>query len=72
MSVTHDIVLVADGTTFSMQGDLACGNSATLKMDTDELTVGQQKQVIALIKCLGCVGNKFGETPITSLSVTAI
>lgn len=71
MAVTHDIVLVANGITFSMQGDLESGGTATLKMDTDELTVAQQDSVLKLVKCLGNVGNRFGAI-ITSLSVAAI
>ncbi len=72
MAVTHNITLVANGVTLSMQGDLESGDAALIKCDTDSLTLGQNRIVLKLFKCLGDVGKKFGDTPITSFAVTAI
>lgn len=71
MAVTHNVTLIVNGKTISMQGDLVYGSSALAKMDTDELSITEIDAAVFLMKCLGRIGNDFG-APITSLSVAAI
>ncbi len=71
MTVTHNVTLIVNGKTISMQSDLAFGSTALSKMDTDELTMGEQESAVFLLKCLGRVGNDFGAI-ITSLAVAVI
>lgn len=71
MAVTHNLVLVVSGVTISAQSDFVVGQDGLVKMDTDEITIDQQRKVLDLISCISGVGNKFGAV-ITSLSVTAI
>ena len=72
MAVTHNITLVVNGQTVTMQSDLGSTGSSELTMNTCCITASQREAVISMMRQIGMVGRYFDETPITSLSIAAI
>lgn len=70
MAVTHNVTLVIDGGTYTMQSDLAISGDISIKpVDVVETSINKRKLLIEFIEYLGRVGDKFGAI-ITSLTAT--